>query len=213
MKEISYDKLEHHIKLHQKIITALENFVNTMEKLTQEQMHQVLKRFVKDYIVRHIIIEDKKVHHFRRDLKELRDIFVWDDSYKIGEENIDQEHQKLFQIALEALEHEKQTDPKKFIKKCIIDLYQYMQLHFENEEKYMESIGYPELEAHKKLHSNIIEQINQFIKEIPKISMKDFERKLIEYMDIWLISHIIYDDQKIQCFSEMEEEKQILKKD
>jgi hemerythrin len=200
MKEIEYDKFDEHVKLHKKIVTALEKFVNTMDTLTEVQMQQILQRFVKEYIVRHIIIEDKKVHHYRRDQKELREIFSWNDDFKIGQEEVDKEHQKLFEIAAKALQHEKHADSKKFIKQIIIELYQYMKVHFENEEKYMESIGYPEIEAHKKLHENIIDQITQFVKQIATLSLENFERKLIEYMDVWLISHIIYDDQKIQCY-------------
>jgi hemerythrin len=61
----------------------------------------------------------------------------------------------------------------------------------------MQSIHYPFYDLHLKQHDNIIEQMNLFIKEIPILSPEIFERKLIEYIDIWLVNHIIHEDQKI----------------
>ena len=62
-------------------------------------------------------------------------------------------------------------------------------------------IGFPDYENHKKLHDDIIININEFIKTLPKISIEQFERKLIEYMDVWLINHIVAEDHKIICFT------------
>ncbi|GEM_PF-3987588 len=39
--------------------------------------------------------------------------------------------------------------------------------------------------------------MNLFIKEIPILVPEIVERKVIEYIDIWLVNHIVYEDQKI----------------
>lgn len=206
MRTLKYPELETHTQIHKKITKTLDNFITKMDTLSQNEMFTVLNSFVDEYLIKHILIEDKKVHHFRRDENELRKIFQWQDSYKIEQETIDQEHHKLFEIALKTLDHQNNENPKEFIKSCVKELYNYMKIHFENEEKIMETIGYPLYSSHKKLHDNIIEQMNGFIRQIPTMKFTEFERKLIEYMDIWLISHIIYDDKKIQCFIESQKE-------
>jgi hemerythrin len=72
-----------------------------------------------------------------------------------------------------------------------------MKSHFEHEEKYMTSINYPESYDHTILHEKIIEEMNNFLKSISKMSIEEVERRLIEYIDIWLINHILYEDRKI----------------
>lgn len=199
MRSIDYININHHILIHKKIVKTLDSFMQKMDSMSVQDMYVVLNNFVDQYLIKHIIIEDKKVHHFRRNESELRNIFAWQDMYKLDLDIIDEEHKKLFDIALNTLNHSTEENPKEFIRNCINELYDYMKVHFEHEEQFMRDIKYPLYESHKKLHDNIIEQMNIFIKQIPKMQFSDFERKLIEYMDIWLISHIIYDDRKIQC--------------
>ncbi len=72
-----------------------------------------------------------------------------------------------------------------------------MKIHFANEEQYMASKKYKYLNYHKKQHENIISQINEFITLIPSLPREQIDRKLLEYVDIWLINHIICDDKRI----------------
>lgn len=118
--------------------------------------------------------------------------------YTLDNELIDSEHEKLFEIASQALDI-KGEQKKDKIRKILIELNEYMKTHFEDEEEYMKSIDFFDIERHKIIHENIIEQMNEFIKQLPTLSIDQFERKLIEYMDIWLINHIIVEDKKITC--------------
>lgn len=124
---------------------------------------------------------------------------MWRSDYKVFDEMIDKEHKELFDISLKALDYHG-TDIKTHVKLTITELYEYMKKHFENEEKYMQEIGYINFEEHKILHEKIINQMNEFLKSLPKLKIVDFEKKLIEYMDIWLINHILYEDRKIISF-------------
>jgi hemerythrin len=40
----------------------------------------------------------------------------------------------------------------------------------------MEEINYPQLEIHKEIHNNIVNTINDFIKELPTLSADSFEK-------------------------------------
>lgn len=200
MKSINYSGLEDHKKIHESVVTDLNNIISQINTLEKKDIKEKLESFITDNIVAHILIEDKKVHHYRRDKNELRDMFKWKNSFKLDIAVIDKEHQKLFMIAQKALSYSGQNKIN-HVKNTIKELYDYMKLHFENEEKFMENIAYPELQEHKKLHQNIIDQMNHFLKYLGKISIDEFERKLIEYMDIWLVNHIVYEDVKISNFN------------
>ncbi|WP_324170515.1 hemerythrin domain-containing protein [Sulfurimonas sp.] len=202
MRELEYEKLAEHISIHKQIVESLNQIVLDMSKNSQDRTYELICDFVKNGLVQHIIIEDKKLQHFKRNKLGLRAMFTWKNDYKLNIEMIDEEHQGLFKIALKALKFKNDSDLKVHIRQIIIDLNNYMKKHFDHEEDFMKSIEYPGLEEHKILHQNIINQINGLIVNIASMTLLEFEKELLTYIDIWLINHIIFEDKKIMCYYE-----------
>jgi len=205
MKSINFVFLDEHKKLHKMLIQQINDLVKNINNLFPSEIKTQLSTLINTNVVNHILIEDKRVHHHRRDQKELKNIFSWKDKYQIHDYTIDKEHQKLFDIASRALDYNfSKVNVKLHIKNTISELYEYMKVHFEHEEKYMQDINYKGYIEHKQIHDKIIEQLNVFIKQLPSLSTEKFERLLIEYMDVWLIQHIIIEDTKIIDSLELE---------
>ena len=61
----------------------------------------------------------------------------------------------------------------------------------------MQEINYPLLDAHKKLHIQIISTINEFVKKLPNSNENLFEKELAKLIDTLLISHVVFEDRKI----------------
>ena len=61
----------------------------------------------------------------------------------------------------------------------------------------MQEINYPQFEIHKDIHNNIVNTINDFIKELPTLSADSFEKELARLIDTTIINHIIQEDKKI----------------
>lgn len=201
MKSINFKNLAYHKVLHAKLVASLNSVVSEINNNTFDETIAKLSELVNKNILQHILIEDKKVHHSFKTRDELKAIFKWRLDYKLNNKLLDDEHEKLFVIALQSLDYHG-TDIRTHVKITISELYDYMQNHFVHEENYMKEIGFPGFEDHKALHDQIIVQMNAFIKQLPTLKIVDFEKKLIEYMDIWLINHILYDDRKIINFVE-----------
>lgn len=198
MKSINFLFLDEHKILHKKMVEKINSLVKNINTLTTNEIKIQLSTIINKNIVQHILTEDKRVHHYRRDHKELKSIFSWKERYQIADYTIDTEHKKLFDIAAKALNYDAAgINIKLHIKNTITELYEYMKFHFEHEEEYMQLINYKEYPEHKDIHEEIINQLNSFIKQIPSLSIEKFERLLIEYMDVWLIQHIITEDTKI----------------
>lgn len=204
MRSINFKYFDDHKRLHKEIIDKLEKNVKEKDTLSPQEYAKKLALFVRDNIVDHILTEDKRVHHHIKDTELLKSFFQWKETYEIQEEKIDNEHQKLFTIAIKVLDTPKENK-KEHIRTILKELNNYMQEHFKHEEEFMLSIGFPEYESHIKAHHDIILQMNEFIKTIPTLSIEKFERMLIEYMDIWLINHILVEDRKIVCFQSSKE--------
>ncbi len=126
---------------------------------------------------------------------------AWESDYELGIERIDAQHLHLFEIVNKIYALTDNDKIKEEIKTILHELNDYMREHFEDEERYMEKIGFPEIEEHRLFHANIIEQLTHFVKtpnhrlDILQTKMKIIAKKL-------LIDHIIYDDMKIKVFVE-----------
>ena len=197
MKEISYPELSSHKILHENMLDQLKNLITEINTMQIPEIEKTLNEFIENCFVEHIIKEDKKIQLYNTSLDDLKTNFGWKEIYSLNNEQLDDEHKNLFKIAEEAfaivepeLKHEK-------IKNILNKLYEYMKTHFSHEEEYMQEINYPQFEIHKDIHNNIVNTINDFIKELPTLSADSFEKELARLIDTTIINHIIQEDKKI----------------
>jgi hemerythrin len=81
------------------------------------------------------------------------------------------------------------------IRSALKALREYTIIHFRNEENYMERLGYPAIEQHKACHAELIARLNEVVAE--NANLKDLVHGLKRLMVVWVIEHIIHEDQKI----------------
>lgn len=196
MKSINYKDIDSHKSLHKDIADKLNTIIKNIKTMSLEEVVMSIDDFIYKTILPHILLEDKKVHHLIKSRDELKGSFNWKDDYKLSNDLIDSEHMQLFEIAIKALEHDGK-DTRGHVKETILELFDYMKTHFEHEETYMNEINYPDVQSHCKIHKDVISQLNDFIKTLPNLKIEEFDKKLIEFMDINLINHILYEDKKI----------------
>ncbi|EOI1796739.1 hemerythrin family protein, partial [Campylobacter jejuni] len=84
------------------------------------------------------------------------------------------------------------------VKALLAEFFNYMKDHFNDEEKYMKLIGYPDLEEHKRIHKEIIQSMIDLIKNIK--STNDLKEKLYTVSKKWLLEHILYEDMKVEQY-------------
>ncbi|MGP1561027.1 MAG: hemerythrin family protein [Helicobacteraceae bacterium] len=122
----------------------------------------------------------------------------WDDSLSVHNPLIDEQHKKLFALAHNAYNLTNRHVTKEEIKDVLSGFFEYMKTHFNDEEGYMESIGYPLLDHHKVLHRNIIKDLSTAIKTIKNIN--DMKLKLHIVAKEWLLKHILQEDVLIEKY-------------
>jgi hemerythrin len=200
MKDISYPDLDTHKFLHKNMLNMLTSLLSDLNTMELQSIETSLNNFIDEYFIRHIILEDKKIQLWNTNLEDLKKNFGWKDIYSVNNPNIDFEHKQLFDIAQEAfIEVEPNLKPKK-IKEVLTKLYSYMKTHFKHEEEYMMQINYPQIEEHRKLHHEIINTINNFVKSLPSLNEDVFEKELARIIDIALVHHIIIEDRKTSAW-------------
>jgi hemerythrin len=128
-------------------------------------------------------------------------LFDFDAEFKLGISEIDREHAKLVNMLndVHALLHDgKKEEARTYFRQT---LTAYVIEHFANEEIYMESIKFPQIEEHKKIHDNFKQS---FVKSLPLIDSYDeaaFRNALTDTYT-WIINHIGKTDRKYAIYSQ-----------
>ena len=123
----------------------------------------------------------------------------WEDSYSIGIDFIDTQHQKLFEIVNKLYDLEESPNIKEEIREILYAFKDYTIVHFRDEEEYMKSIGYPGLQKHHEIHEQIIESLATIIQKPAKLSIIKTKMRVVAKRI--LIDHIINEDQKIAVYA------------
>lgn len=114
-----------------------------------------------------------------------------------GNQTIDSEHRKLFQIVNQLLDACADKDPMTTLKPVILFLISYVKEHFKHEEELLERGGYPDLEAHKAFHESYKERLRQILVQIPPSGPTVSDIVSINSHISVLVNHIREEDKKM----------------
>jgi len=87
------------------------------------------------------------------------------------------------------------------LKLFFFELIDYTRYHFERAEEIFEKYNYSELEHHKQLHQDLIQQVLDISKEL--LSEGETEKvsdDFFEFLKHWLVDHILEEDLKFKDF-------------
>lgn len=71
----------------------------------------------------------------------------WDKIYSVHNGRIDNQHKKLFELAAKVEHIFDKPVHRDEIKALLTDFFNYMKYHFDDEEKYIQFIRYPDFEG------------------------------------------------------------------
>ena len=126
-------------------------------------------------------------------------LFDFDAEFKLGIDEVDNEHIKLVDMlntVHELLNMGKRNEAQQYFNQTLAS---YVDEHFSNEEKFMESFDYPALDEHRRIHENFK---RSFRDQQPLIAAYDDAafRKALSDAFVWIISHIGKTDRKYADF-------------
>lgn len=122
------------------------------------------------------------------------------EEFYTGIEQVDMEHKRLFEIANQAYEvlmDEFIVDKYDYIVAILGELKDYAITHFKNEEEYMMGIQYKKLFSHKAEHIDFLEKISEYDLDTVDENQKEVILELLEFLNNWLIHHILESDKQI----------------
>ncbi|ECH3612797.1 iron-binding protein [Campylobacter upsaliensis] len=128
----------------------------------------------------------------------------WTKEFSINNYALDKQHELIFDItnranelAKEVLEHYDDSLQEE-LKKTIVKLFDYIKIHFKDEENYMREIDFPLLEEHKASHKFLVEKT----KEILNYSKdpQNFAKEFAILTKDWIAKHFCVDDKWIDAY-------------
>ena len=126
---------------------------------------------------------------------------MWKDSYLIGNEKIDSQHKELFknaEVLLDSLKNIDSPEYKRFFKEYLGFFKNYVVNHFHDEEEYASSVGYADLERHRRLHIKLTKEVLSYEKELIASGFaQPVIKSFLGFLSTWLIYHVAGEDQRI----------------
>lgn len=125
----------------------------------------------------------------------------WDEKYSVGVKELDDQHKLMFATINELLDAINDNNTEEHLGNIIESLVKYKTFHFATEEKYFEQFNYEETEEHKMKHREFNDKLNALKAKFPTYSV-EFAFELVDFLEDWLINHLMVEDQKYkECFA------------
>jgi hemerythrin len=121
-------------------------------------------------------------------------ILHWKDEYKVGIPHFDQQHQRLLRLVAFMAAAVAQKDNVEIVKALLLDVASYCEVHCADEERFMEELGYPEIESHRAEHKMFRDQVRMFLAEDG--DGKTIGIRVMRMMQSWLKGHLLECDRR-----------------
>lgn len=127
----------------------------------------------------------------------------WLAAYSVNNDIIDEQHKYLFDLCNTLYNLVEQPVATQSTKEALLGLTDYIEIHFREEEKHYKE--HPLFSDHQELHQDFVKQINGYIADYNKGTLKLIE--LADYTRDWLTEHITVVDS--QYFRDMMRTSQV----
>ncbi|MEO5357154.1 MAG: bacteriohemerythrin [Nitrospirae bacterium YQR-1] len=122
-------------------------------------------------------------------------LVTWSESLSVHVKEFDGQHQKLVQLLNDVYDAVAAKKGNDVLRKVLGDLIDYTKYHFETEEKYMDTYGYPEGLKHKQEHKDLTDKVLDFHgKFVAGKAIVDI--LVMNFLQEWLVKHILDSDKK-----------------
>lgn len=123
----------------------------------------------------------------------------WSNKLSLGVPHIDKQHQRLVQLSNNLVAAIQTGMAEDILEALFKELREYTMFHFQDEELYMNQVGFPELDAHTKSHESLKQQVKDYQNEL--LANRDVSPSdVLKFLKAWLVDHIIYEDLRISRY-------------
>lgn len=125
--------------------------------------------------------------------------FEWKERYRLGNEEVDKQHRKLFEIGARAYELARLDDAYDRyddIMEVLQELLDYAQYHFRYEESFMEKHNFEHLPKHAKEHAYFVAKVKSLLSRDIDEEQEQTLQEITDFLSQWVSTHIMFEDRK-----------------
>lgn len=127
--------------------------------------------------------------------------FEWDSALDVGVDAMNQQHKILIGMMDKLYTQNNTQATKTQLIEGVNELFAFVIKHFREEEGFMASIHFPNLEAHKKLHQNLLNDLKTLGDDFKQNSEEKLSSEFIIFLKFWLSTHIMGIDNKYGTYA------------
>ncbi|MHA2004965.1 MAG: bacteriohemerythrin [Candidatus Thorarchaeota archaeon] len=125
----------------------------------------------------------------------------WDDTLSVGVTEIDEQHMMLLHRVNQLCEAMEKDAGTTVLSKTLTFLIEYVEHHFETEEKYMAELEYSDSESHIDEHEEFKKTVKSFAQSMLDEGASDeLAERVNVFLVNWLLDHIQETDSKLGLF-------------
>jgi hemerythrin len=124
----------------------------------------------------------------------------WEPGYELGIEDIDFQHHFFLNLINRLADELRMTTSQNRRSALIAELNAYARFHFISEENMMARAGYPDLEAHRKHHLDLISQLNSREALLQLEQSEQSAEQVIDFLVSWFVNHTTGEDRLFADF-------------
>jgi hemerythrin len=127
-------------------------------------------------------------------------LVTWIDAYSVGSKLIDTQHKGLVEMTNELFKGCDRGDEVISYMKTIQSAVNYAKIHFATEERFMQKVGYPQYDTHKKEHESFVAEVLKQVKTYEDGNSEPIDFAL--FLKNWLLNHIAVSDKQYSPYLE-----------
>ncbi len=118
----------------------------------------------------------------------MTDIIKWDESCRVGVEELDAAHRALFGIGNRMIHAVAENKGESESREVIDEMIEYAEKHFSREESLLQAVRYPRLAEHHAVHERLMNDIRLFKSQY--IAGNVDGSAVASFLIEWIVDHI-----------------------
>jgi hemerythrin len=134
-------------------------------------------------------------------MEPIQDFVEWGEQYMLHIPYIDDQHKHLIDLTNELFRAclESEDAAKAQFARIIPETVDYVKVHFDAEEKLLRTVGYPDLEAHRRSHAGFVQTVLAEVQSFHE-GRKFVPNAFARFLRDWVLSHIALEDKRYARF-------------
>lgn len=133
----------------------------------------------------------------------------WTQELSVNHRELDEQHKLLlehYNQLHESLLHDSPEEAGRTKKRVLAALVAYTLEHFETEERYLERLGFPEMERHRRSHQDFREKIGALNRDVQEDRVV-LSTSVMKLLRNWITEHLLEEDQEYRRFADERRKK------